>query len=124
MDMSYLKKPDKGVWFVFQKDVKVKIKSVRPFETREFTKVNTFEEVQEGITFTRVDSDKTALDIRCATIVDWENLKEGKKDFPCNQENRRFLLENWNDFLLFVIEKSTIIEKGYVEHEKILEKNS
>lgn len=52
-----------------------------------------------------------------AAIMDWAGLRDGDREFPCTQENKRLLMRKWANFAKFVSDLSSDLDR-LVESEK------
>ena len=86
--MKINKKNVEGRWFKFDGKVEFKI---RPFRLSTITSLDTMENI--NVQFT-------------STVVDWKGIEdEDGKPFKCNEENKKFIYDYYEDIVTFVIEK-------------------
>ncbi len=89
-----------GKWYsVPEADkVRVKIKNVKPSRRREIVKQCTRKRVIKGQYVTELNDDRLADILLKECVVEWEGIEHEGEPFPCNDDNKRILDENWPQF--------------------------
>lgn len=126
MDIARLKKKDLKVWLPLTEEVEVLARYISQ---------SAFDAVSKEATETRFnpkshqrveerDEAKFRQLLAKAVVEDWRGMQEDGKPYPCTPENITYLMEEWTEFRLLVMDAPLSMEKMLACEKDAAAKNS
>jgi len=114
-----------GSWVSYNEDVKIKIRPLTPEKMREASAKYTTKKKYGRNVEEKIDTDKLDLFLNDYIIMDWKGFVFGDDNapFPCNKENKNFIMNKFSDVKIFILEKSNNLAEEMATIEQEEEKN-
>jgi hypothetical protein len=114
----------KGYWVDFLDDTQIKIKPATPKKMNQLFRSCEKKGWTRGRSTSDMDSEKFNILLCKEIILDWKGFfVEDGSEFPCTEENKKVLMENWTEFNRFVQETALNVEQLIAEEKAGTEKN-
>lgn len=122
---------NEGTWFDFG-DAKICLRVLNTAELRNLDKECTIKKAtfktnevgqMQRVSWSEMDDDKYMVSIWKTCIIDWKGIHVNGVEFPCNDENKVYLMNNSTQFAAFVSKSLRSLRKDVEEEEKEEVKN-